>query len=486
MADNPITRKEKYLAKLTGSYTGNVPDPITRVEKYLYDLCQKGISGLTPEEIENAVNKYLKENPVQPGATTEQAQQIEQNKTDIALLKKETGSLKEDLGDYTTLNLYLDVKDYAGASWNTRINKYIPSGTKIKFLLESYSGSLFSSARIMAFKSDETYDVLSPTIKAIGEEIEYTAKGDYVKINIQIIRSGKEDNVSAVVRLITDSQNGITKDIFKLGAKIEENSAKIEENKRRIYHVEKDGSGDFTRLVDAIEEAEKYMGSIVYVGNGTWDIIEELGNEYIENVSYSKRGVYLKNRIHLIFATDSKVTCHYTGDNATVKTWLSAFNAGKYGFTIENATIESSNCRYCVHDERGKDTDAYINKYINCNMTHDNTNGGMNQCIGGGLGTNGYIVIDGCTFENLRGLTGQNSVSYHNTAGSGKSHVEVKNCYFKGNYALRFSWYGNSTEKSTMLACGNSFGVAIKHVAETDTAPYRNTELIEWNNTIRS
>lgn len=59
MVDNPITRKEKYLAKLTGSYTGNVPDPITRVEKYLYDLCQKGISGLTPEEIENAVNKYL-------------------------------------------------------------------------------------------------------------------------------------------------------------------------------------------------------------------------------------------------------------------------------------------------------------------------------------------------------------------------------------------------------------------------------------------
>lgn len=89
MADNPITRKEKYLAKLTGSYAGNVPDPITRVEKYLYDLCQKGISGLTPEEIENAVNKYLKENPVQPGATTEQAAQIEQNKKDVASLKED-------------------------------------------------------------------------------------------------------------------------------------------------------------------------------------------------------------------------------------------------------------------------------------------------------------------------------------------------------------------------------------------------------------
>ncbi len=107
MADNPITRKEKYLAKLTGSYTGNVPDPITRVEKYLYDLCQKGISGLTPEEIENAVNKYLKENPVQPGATTEQAQQIKQNTDDVA-------SLKEDLSNKIT-------KFYASSQGETHL-----------------------------------------------------------------------------------------------------------------------------------------------------------------------------------------------------------------------------------------------------------------------------------------------------------------------------------------------------------------------------
>lgn len=114
MADNPITRKEKYLAKLTGSYAGNVPDPITRVEKYLYDLCQKGVSGLTPEEIENAVNKYLKENPVQPGATTEQAAQIEQNKVDIASLKTETSSLKEDISTKIT-------KFYASSQGETHL-----------------------------------------------------------------------------------------------------------------------------------------------------------------------------------------------------------------------------------------------------------------------------------------------------------------------------------------------------------------------------
>lgn len=100
MADNPITREEKYLAYLTGDYTGELPKPITRKEKYLYELCLKGMGGeVSPEEIKNAVNEYLEKNPVKPGATAEQAQQIEQNKTDVASLKKETGSLKEDLGN---------------------------------------------------------------------------------------------------------------------------------------------------------------------------------------------------------------------------------------------------------------------------------------------------------------------------------------------------------------------------------------------------
>ena len=88
MADKPVTREEKYLAYLTGDYTGEIPKPITRKEKYLYELCLKGIGGeISPEEIKAAVNEYLEKNPVKPGATTEQAQQIEQNKTDIASLK---------------------------------------------------------------------------------------------------------------------------------------------------------------------------------------------------------------------------------------------------------------------------------------------------------------------------------------------------------------------------------------------------------------
>lgn len=58
---------------------------------------------LTKEEadavIQRLVTEYFEKNPVKPGATTEQAQQIEQNKTDIASLKTETSSLKKDLGE---------------------------------------------------------------------------------------------------------------------------------------------------------------------------------------------------------------------------------------------------------------------------------------------------------------------------------------------------------------------------------------------------
>lgn len=73
---------------------------------------------LTKEEaetvIQRLVTEYFEKNPVKPGATTEQAQQIEQNKTDIALLKKETGSLKEDLSNKIT-------KFYASSQGETHL-----------------------------------------------------------------------------------------------------------------------------------------------------------------------------------------------------------------------------------------------------------------------------------------------------------------------------------------------------------------------------
>lgn len=64
MANEPVTRIERYLAYLNGDNAVVIPDPVTKVERYLYTLCKNGTGGATPEEIENAVKKYLAENPV--------------------------------------------------------------------------------------------------------------------------------------------------------------------------------------------------------------------------------------------------------------------------------------------------------------------------------------------------------------------------------------------------------------------------------------
>ena len=258
----------------------------------------------------------------------------------------------------------------------------------------------------------------------------------------------------------------------------------------QIYRVEKNGSGDFTKLSDAIKEATRYFDSIVYVGQGTYDIIDELGSEYIETISVGNRGLYLKNRVHLIFASDSKVTCNYTGTTEAVQTWLTIFNSGIYGFTLENATLEASNCRYTVHDERDSDSEAYTNKYINCNMYMDNTARNITNelCIGGGLGVNGHIIIDGCKFSNKQNESG--SASYHNSAGVGKSRIDLRDSYFDGKTFFYLSEYGESSDVSIAYISGCSFGAEVNinsQVIDVTDCNIKsgNVGIVAWNNVVR-
>lgn len=253
------------------------------------------------------------------------------------------------------------------------------------------------------------------------------------------------------------------------------------------FYVEKDGSGDYTNLVTAINEATKYMDSTVYVGSGNWDLIDELGSNYIENVSSVQRGVVLKNRIHLIFSSNAIVRCEYNGSRALTKEWLSAFNSGIYGFTIENATIFTKNIRYAIHDERDVSTDPYVNKIINCNIYHDSSYnlGGQNQCIGGGLGKNGYVEIKNTILENPN-VNQVSILSYHNSSvDNAKSNINVEGCYIKGTNTMRFSWYGISALKTVIKCHDNCVGMAISVRAETPDSTVENIEVLQWNNVVR-
>lgn len=239
------------------------------------------------------------------------------------------------------------------------------------------------------------------------------------------------------------------------------------------------------------------MDSVVYLGDGTWDLIEEFGSDFFNNATGGGaprspvRGLLLKNRIHIIGSSKSKIICNYTGDNAVIKKWFSVFNSDIYGFTLENITIEASNIRYIIHDERDSDTDSYINRYINCHFKFDNsdndTPGRTAQCIGGGLGIDGYIDINGGVFESIDTTkTGHICVvSYHNSAGANaKNHISIKNTYLKALGYFRINSYGESTKITECEITNCSMGRSVLIGHETGGSNM-NINVTQWNNEIR-
>ena len=100
--------------------------------------------------IQNMVNEYLEKNPVLPGATAEQAQQIEQNKTDVASLKKETASLKEDLTSKADKTALVKTDRKLDALW--KLNQ----GISYEFQTddtEAYQKTVPSGAKMASVKS---------------------------------------------------------------------------------------------------------------------------------------------------------------------------------------------------------------------------------------------------------------------------------------------------------------------------------------------
>ena len=271
-----------------------------------------------------------------------------------------------------------------------------------------------------------------------------------------------------------------------------------QKNETKTVIVDKSGNGDYTSLLDGILYATKYMDSVIYVKGGEYDLVSEFeehyGSNFFTNYSGSDiKGIILKNRVTVNFDSNAKVTFNYTGNNTEVKSIFSPFNSGVYGFTLNNLNLKASNCRYNIHDEMASVTDGYQNIYKNCSLYLDNSKNDAwksKQCIGGGLGVNGNIIVENCIFESI-GINenGYAIVSWHNSASStAKSNIVITGNYFKGKGTFRLSWYGTSTKITYALVSNNSLGSAIQSRAETSdgTSPNINTNIIEWNNVIRT
>lgn len=260
---------------------------------------------------------------------------------------------------------------------------------------------------------------------------------------------------------------------------------------KKTFYVNSRTSGDFNKITDAIKyiNDNNIMDATIYIGQGEWDIISELGSSYMDNVSSnpSTWGVVLKNRVHLIGSANSVIIAKYTGSNTNVKEYFSVFNAGKYGFTLENINIKDDGLRYSIHDDRGTDShnEQYINKYINCKMKH--TNGKYGDCIGGGIGINGLIEIRNCYFEGDPSVG--RLVYYHGNNFITETNAQCK-IIFTGNFlagvgTFGVTKYGDSEKMTTAYVSNNSVGSPL-FVNSGSYAPQDNMEMIEWNNIVRS
>lgn len=261
---------------------------------------------------------------------------------------------------------------------------------------------------------------------------------------------------------------------------------KIENEEKNIIYVGENET--YTTLRSAMSFANAHENTTVIVRAGEYDIIEEYGGQSSMPSGGSGQGMRIGNGTKLIFEQGAVVTCNYTGGVSGVESAFSIFNASQTSvndnFEIDGLVCRAKNIRYCIHDEMSSQTASYRHIFKNCNMYIDNSMSSWNatQCIGGGLGDLGEIIIENCIFESE--VDGEDpAVSYHNhwRAGS-KSIITIKDCYFRQG-GINFANYGQQTEKTICKVSNNvmPFNPTVTKVQTSDTEMI---ELLSWNNVI--
>ena len=359
---------------------------------------------------------------------------------------------------------------YTG-SWNqTRLGDF-KQGTYWKIKLVSYGQTSAIEFKGLPDATDASTNDTLFTLKA-GQEILWSPLKNY-----EAIRYGANGSCTIEINDCTSIYDKLERKAFYCGA-----------------------NREYTKLIDAISAAEMYMGAILYVDAGTYDLVQEFGDDYFAGIATEAMpGIVLKNRIHIVFSPNSRVVCHYEGNNDKVLTNFSPFNCGQFGFTLENLNLDSSRTRYAIHDERNGGTEQCLSRYINCNVKQDNSQNatwGSYCCIGGGLGANHEVMIENCTFESVArdGTVVHGTVSYHpsNKASTDFAcELVVKDNYFVTGTLEISGSRTDAVNDTTVIVTNNSFEY---HAANAESGIYysgnptyqgSHYNIRSWNNEIR-
>lgn len=148
-----VTRKEKYYQYLATG-TGVIPDPVTREEQYLYYLCKNGGTGggVTPEQIQQAVDNYLEENPVEPtqidATLTQSGQAADAKATGDAIEAARNAMLEKSIENYYALRR-------TGKVYQTKLWKFAANPTSAGEKLLDNAGLVFEPSTDVSEGQDD-------------------------------------------------------------------------------------------------------------------------------------------------------------------------------------------------------------------------------------------------------------------------------------------------------------------------------------------
>jgi len=251
----------------------------------------------------------------------------------------------------------------------------------------------------------------------------------------------------------------------------------------------------YTKFTDAIKAATLYMNSVLFVDEGVYDIISELGADYFNMTeSNYSAGPVLKNGIKVIATPGTRIVCNYTGDNNTVMTVFSPLNSGPYGFTLSGVHIEASRVRYAIHDELNSTAIPSKCRYENCFMSLDNSNNPVwrnASCIGGGLAAHEVVDVLDSIFHPI-GNEYKNGIYYHEAATAQDFDFKIN---IAGNYlvdgAIIFQMSNEMQGKNNYITVHdnnvpNDARLSSGSVVVKDGGAFTTNVVLEWNNIKRS
>ena len=434
----------------------------------------KNVSG---EKITEAVNTYFEENPVAPGATSEQAEQIQDNTNKITELKSDLAYFLSGAGEENLLEGVTETTGYiVWGSSNGQPSTAYPN-YKYYDYVEIEGGTAYSLDSAGSFSN--FYDVDKTYISTVTDKTFVSpSNAKYIIVS--------DASTSTHTLFCIDDMEAVDVKSSSFLRDIE----KLKEDASKTYVVDINGNGDFTSVLGACVEAIKTKNSKVIIKRGTYDIKAEALALY--GSSYTGAGVYLQNGVHVIGDSDAYLICDNREGSDQFRENFSIFNAGSGDFTIENVNMIGYNIRYNIHDERGySDDNSAKHQYIGCNMYLDNQEYNSShpstvkwQCIGGGLGKRANILVESCIFESIGATSTDGIVSYHgNGAGESVGTIIIKDNYFKTG-TVRFGDYGSHSKKTNCIVSNNKLCGEIIHKPEITGQNLNHFDIYAWGNII--